>query len=142
MGEVRPQVIQDLIKLATYIGEDNLEVSDRFLFAAEETFKQLGKMPSMGKLCQFSHPNLSDVQQQPIKGFKKYLIFYQEIDSVVEILQSNVGILKMRFFWVTAALLTPLSVSLLCECIRRISLSNLQGCFILYRNSWKSYIFV
>jgi len=43
MGEVRkrPQVIQDLIELATYIGEDNLEVSDRFLFAAEETFKQI-----------------------------------------------------------------------------------------------------
>lgn len=42
MGEVRkkPRVIQDLIDLATYIGEDNLEVSDRFLFAAEETFKR------------------------------------------------------------------------------------------------------
>jgi len=30
--------------------EDNLEVSDRFLLAAEETFKQLGKMPGIGKL--------------------------------------------------------------------------------------------
>ena len=89
MGEVRkkPQVIEDLIDLATYIGEDNLEVSDRFLFAAEETFKQLGKMPRMGKLCQFSHPNLSGVRQQSIKGFRKYLIFYREIDSVIEILR-------------------------------------------------------
>ena len=88
MGEVRkkPQVIEDLIDLATYIGEDNLEVSDRFLFAAEETFKHLGKMPGMGKLCQFSHPNLSGVRQQSIKGFRKYLIFYREIDSVIEVL--------------------------------------------------------
>ncbi|MEB3178520.1 MAG: type II toxin-antitoxin system RelE/ParE family toxin [Nostocaceae cyanobacterium] len=53
--------------------------------AAEETFKLLGKMPKMGKLCQFSHPNLSDVRQQAIKGFKKYLVFYREIDSVLEI---------------------------------------------------------
>jgi toxin ParE1/3/4 len=89
MDEVRkrPQVIHDLIELATYIGEDNLEVSDQFLRAAEETFKLLGKMPGMGKLCQFSHPSLSGVRQQAIKGFRKYIIFYQEIDSVVEILR-------------------------------------------------------
>jgi len=44
MGEIRkrPQVIRDLIDLATYIAENNLDRSDRFLHAAEETFKQLG----------------------------------------------------------------------------------------------------
>ncbi|MFO5441228.1 MAG: hypothetical protein ACLBM4_21825 [Dolichospermum sp.] len=36
----RPQVIRDLIDLATYIAEDNLDVSDRFLIAAETTYKQ------------------------------------------------------------------------------------------------------
>lgn len=41
----RPQVIRDLIELATYIAEDNLEASDRFLAAAEATFQQLAKMP-------------------------------------------------------------------------------------------------
>lgn len=41
----RPQVIRDLIDLATYIAEDNLDASDRFLNAAENTFQQLGKMP-------------------------------------------------------------------------------------------------
>ncbi len=89
MGEVRkrPRVIQDLIELATYIGEDNLEVSDRFLLAAEETFKQLGKIPGIGKLCEFSHPNLFGIRQQSIKGFRKYLVFCREIDSVVEVLR-------------------------------------------------------
>ncbi len=37
----RPQVIRDLIELATYTAEDNMDASDRFLVAAEETFKQL-----------------------------------------------------------------------------------------------------
>ena len=46
-----PQVIRDLIELATYIAEGNMDASDRFLVAAEETFKQLGEMPKMGKLC-------------------------------------------------------------------------------------------
>ncbi len=35
----RPQVIRDLIDLATYIAEDNLDISDEFLAAAEETFQ-------------------------------------------------------------------------------------------------------
>jgi toxin ParE1/3/4 len=71
----RPQVIRDLIELATYIAEDNLEASDRFLRAAEITFKQLGKMPEMGKSCQFSHPNLAGIRQQAIKGFNKVSCF-------------------------------------------------------------------
>jgi toxin ParE1/3/4 len=83
----RPQVIRDLIELATYIAEGNMDASDRFLLAAEETFKQLAQMPKMGKLCQFSDPNLIDVRQQAIKGFRRYLIFYRLIDSGVEILR-------------------------------------------------------
>ena len=83
----RPQVIHDLIEIATYIAEDNLDASDRFLAAAEETFKQLAKMPGIGKLGQFSHPNLVGVRQQAIKGFKKYLVFYRSIDSEIEILR-------------------------------------------------------
>lgn len=89
MGEVnkRPLVIHDLIELATYIAEDNLDASDRFLTAAEQTFKQLAKMPGMGKLSQFSNPNLTDVRQQPVKGLQKYLVFYRPTDSGVEILR-------------------------------------------------------
>jgi toxin ParE1/3/4 len=89
MGKVnkRPQVIRDLIDLATYIAEDNLEVSDLFLQAAEETFKQLAKRPQMGKMTQFSNPFLAGIRQQAIKGFRKYLVFYFPIDEGVEILR-------------------------------------------------------
>jgi len=89
MSEVnkRPQVISDLIELATYIAEDNLDASDRFLAAAEEIFKQLAKMPGMGKLIQFSNPNLAGIRQQAIKGFKNYLVFYRLTNSGVEILR-------------------------------------------------------
>ncbi|BAZ27907.1 plasmid stabilization system [Cylindrospermum sp. NIES-4074] len=87
----RPQVIRDLIELATYIAEDNLDALDRFLAAAEATFRQLGKMPGIGKLCQFSNPNLAGIRQQVIQGFKKYLIFYIYSDSGVEILRVIYG---------------------------------------------------
>ncbi len=82
-----PQVIRDLIDLATYIAEDSLDASDRFLTAAESTFQQLGKMPGMGKICQFSNSRLAEVRQQAIKGFKKYLVFYRVTDTGVEIIR-------------------------------------------------------
>ena len=89
MGNVykHPQVIRDLIDLATYIAQDNMNFSDKFLTAAEETFKQLAQTPKMGKVREFDNPNLADVRQQPIKGFKNYLVFYLTKDSDVEILR-------------------------------------------------------
>lgn len=83
----RPQVIRDLIDLATYIAQDNLDVSDRFLVAAEATFKQLAKAPAMGRICQFVHPSLTEIRQISIKGFNKYLIFYRITESEVDILR-------------------------------------------------------
>lgn len=83
----RPQVIRDLIELATYIAEDNLDASDRFLTAAEETFKQLAKMPGMGKLTDLSNPNLAGVRQVAVKGFRNYLVFYRPTDLGIEILR-------------------------------------------------------
>jgi toxin ParE1/3/4 len=89
MSEVnkRPQVIRDLIELATYIAEENLDASDRFLAAAEETFQQLAKIPGIGKNCQFSHPSLGDIRQYAIKGFKKYIIFYRVTELGIEIIR-------------------------------------------------------
>ncbi|MDJ0556433.1 MAG: type II toxin-antitoxin system RelE/ParE family toxin [Microcoleaceae cyanobacterium MO_207.B10] len=83
----RPQVIQDLIELATYISLENLDASEQFLTAAEETFKQLARMPGIGKNCQFTNPQLVDVRQQAIKGFRKYLVFYRPNTSGIEILR-------------------------------------------------------
>ncbi|WP_231971758.1 type II toxin-antitoxin system RelE/ParE family toxin [Nostoc sp. NIES-3756] len=69
------------------MAQDNLDVSDRFLAAAEATFKQLAKTPAIGIICQFVHPSLTEIRQIPIKGFKKYLIFYRITESEVDILE-------------------------------------------------------
>jgi toxin ParE1/3/4 len=83
----RPQVIRDLIDIATYIANTNLDLSDRFLQAAEETFQQLGQMPEIGKRCQFLHPELQNIRQIGVKEFRKYLIFYQSSQASVEIIR-------------------------------------------------------
>ncbi len=89
MGEIRkhPQVIRDLIEIATYIAENDLDRSDNFLSAVEETFKQLGKMPQLGKKSYFSNPRLQNIRQLAVKGFGKYLIFYQTMETGVEIIR-------------------------------------------------------
>jgi toxin ParE1/3/4 len=83
----RPIVIQDLIEQATFIAEDNLDASDRFLKAAEETFNLLGKMPAIGRFSGFTQPSLVDVRQFAIKGFQNFLIFYRISDESVDILR-------------------------------------------------------
>jgi toxin ParE1/3/4 len=83
----RPIIIQDLITCATYIGSNNLDASDQFLFAAESTFKQLIEMPRIGRISGFTHPQLSAVRQLPIKGFKSYLVFYQIQPDTIDIIR-------------------------------------------------------
>lgn len=89
MGKVvkRPIVIRDLITLATYIADNNMDISDNFLVAAETTFQQLGNFPQLGKSCQFNHPELAGIRQKAIKGFNNYLVFYRLIQDGVEIIR-------------------------------------------------------
>ena len=100
MGEIykRPQVIQDLIEIATYIANNDLDSSDRFLRAAEETFKQLGKMPQSGKKSYFSNNCRQNMRQLTLKGFKKYLVFYQIIPTGVEIIRVFMAHEKLKLF--------------------------------------------
>jgi toxin ParE1/3/4 len=83
----KPQVIQDLIELATYLAEDSLDISESFLFSAEKTFQKLSQFPQRGKLSNFKHPQLTDIRQQAIEGFRKHLIFYRLTASEVEIIR-------------------------------------------------------
>ncbi|WP_319422434.1 type II toxin-antitoxin system RelE/ParE family toxin [Pleurocapsa sp. FMAR1] len=89
MGKVlkRPIVINDLIELATYIGNNNLDISDDFLLAAENTFAQLGNFPQLGKSSKFDSPELIDIRQKAVKGFESYLVFYRLIEDGVEIIR-------------------------------------------------------
>jgi toxin ParE1/3/4 len=64
----RPQVIRDLIDIATYIANTNLDQSDRFLQSAEATFQNLAKMPGIGKLCQFNNSQLKNIRQARAVG--------------------------------------------------------------------------
>ncbi len=82
-----PIVIQDLIDISTYISSDNLDAGDRFLYAAEATFKLIAKTPSIGRFSGFTNPEVQQVRQYPIKGFANYLILYRLIEDNIEIIR-------------------------------------------------------
>ena len=58
----QPQVIHDLVEIANFIAQDNLETSDRFLLAVVATFQQLLTMPGIGRTMKLENPVLSDVR--------------------------------------------------------------------------------
>jgi toxin ParE1/3/4 len=93
----RAIVIQDLIAIATYISTDNLDAGDRFLYAAEATFKQIAKLPEIGRISGFTHPELTQVRQYPIKGFKNYLVFYQLQTDEIDVMRVLHGAQEIEF---------------------------------------------
>ena len=88
-----PQAQLDLLDIASFIAEDNLDAAERFLDAAEETFALLASMPLMGRECAFQHPHAQGLRLWRVRGFDRYLIFYSPLTiggiEVVRVLHSS-----------------------------------------------------
>ena len=76
----------ELLDIAEYLGQDNPEVGQSFIDACEETFVELARMPRLGSLREFDHPDLQDVRMWHVKGFEAYLIFYQPTKTALKLL--------------------------------------------------------
>jgi toxin ParE1/3/4 len=83
----RPQAKLDLIELGSYIAEDNPDAAERFLQAAEASFRQLANMPEMGSPRQFKNPSLAGLRMWPVKGFRNHLIFYRPTADGIEVIR-------------------------------------------------------
>lgn len=83
----RETALRDLLELASYIAEDNLEAAERFLDASESTFQFLLETPGAGVQREFLDPALVGLRMWPIRGFDKYLVFYREIGDGIEIIR-------------------------------------------------------
>jgi toxin ParE1/3/4 len=83
----RDAALQDLIDLAYYIALDNLDAAFRFLDSAEESFRDLERMPLMGTRREFQNPKLAGIRLWRVKGFPKHLIFYRPLEDGIEIIR-------------------------------------------------------
>jgi toxin ParE1/3/4 len=79
-------VFEELVNLSFYLAADNEEIAQKFLDSCDETFAILAKTPLIGSLKSFKNAGLLDVRMWRVKGFEKYLIFYNLQKGGIKIL--------------------------------------------------------
>ncbi len=79
-------VFEELVSLSFYIAEDDEAAAQRFLDACDETFRFLAGNRLIGSVRRFKSVNLAETRMWRVKGFEKYLIFYQPVTDGVKIL--------------------------------------------------------
>ena len=82
-----PQAYRDLIEIASYIAQDSIEASERFLIAAQTTFEKVARTPEIGTACPFQHPLAAGIRVWPIQRFKRYLVFYRPESADINIIR-------------------------------------------------------
>jgi toxin ParE1/3/4 len=84
----RPLARLDLIDEATYLEENaSLEIAERFLDAAEETFVNLARLPLIGSTRPWLSSELTELRQWRVKDFEDLLIFYLPLSNGVEVVR-------------------------------------------------------
>ncbi len=79
---------RDLIEQFVYLAEHaGLDVADRFLSNAEESFHDLAAHPHMGAPIEVSHRDLVGVRKWRVRDFEDVLIFYQPTDDGIAIVR-------------------------------------------------------
>ena len=66
-------MVEQYVYLAEHAG---LEIAERFLTNAGETFTDLSRNPGMGGLLSGRSPKLAGLRKWRVGGFEKFLIFY------------------------------------------------------------------
>jgi toxin ParE1/3/4 len=82
---IRPEAESDLDAIYTYLGRSSHLVAERFLAAVQGALETLAIMPELGSRSESSHKTLADLRIWPIRGFRKYLIFYRVLSDGIEI---------------------------------------------------------
>ena len=83
----RDAALHDLIDLAYHIALDDTDAAYRSLIAAEESFRDLERMPLMGSSQEFKNSALHGIRMWRVRDFPKHLIFYRPIRDGVEIIR-------------------------------------------------------
>jgi plasmid stabilization system protein ParE len=72
-----PDVREDILGIADYIGQHSIDAAIRFPLAVETTIRDLADMPGMGSLKFYPHPSLDGVRSARVRGFRNHLVLYR-----------------------------------------------------------------
>lgn len=82
-----PHAEKDIDSHCEFWGEKSVEKALAFDQAVFETFDRLCEMPLVGTEREFTNPKLIGIRMWFVKGFEKYLIFYQVFGNYIEIVR-------------------------------------------------------
>lgn len=82
-----PAALEDLLQLALYLGEQSPELAERFLNAADATFKLLATNPELGTCHDTSRHELIGLRAWGMGDFPRHIVFFREVDGVLEIVR-------------------------------------------------------
>ena len=74
-------VFEELVNLSFYLAEDDEEIAQKFLNACDKTFRFLAENRFTGSIRNFKNEKLYEVRMWRVKGYEKYLIFYQPLEK-------------------------------------------------------------
>ncbi len=78
-------VEEEIFEIWDFIAKDNPEAADRVLATIEKTFQLMADNPGLGRPRKIKSPRLRNLRFRPVLEFEKYLVFYQEIPSGIEV---------------------------------------------------------
>jgi toxin ParE1/3/4 len=71
-----------------YLAENaGLDVAERFILQVEKSFSDLCSHPSLGVQVELPRPEIAGMRKWHVKGFEKFLIFYQPRPAGVSIVR-------------------------------------------------------
>lgn len=74
-----------------YLAEINYDKALEFFDAARQTFADLARRPSIGSPYRGRQDRFQNLRRWPVKGFKRYLIFYRPQIESIEIVRVLYG---------------------------------------------------
>jgi len=76
--------MESVVECAVFIAEDNPAAASRLIDAVNSTLKELDEMPRIGRPFQTDVDRLRHLRVQSVRGFRNFLIFYQEVEGGIE----------------------------------------------------------
>ena len=94
---IEPLAKLDLRKQFDYFVERaSIDIANRFVDAAHETFGELAKSPGLGGKFPARSPKLAGLRVWRVSGFENHLVFYRESSDGVEIVRVLHGARDVR----------------------------------------------
>lgn len=71
--------------IADRIARDNIQAALRFYDRVEETYERITRWPLIGSRIRVRDRDLADLRTYPIRGYRKYIVFYRPMADGIEV---------------------------------------------------------